>query len=83
MKDARGHGSTSRLGMGGSLDPNRPVIHVHQGPGQVFGHFMSGQRVDRSWAADQVGRGNARFETVPVRNEEHSEELRAKSGGKS
>jgi hypothetical protein len=83
MKDARGHGSNTRgakfLSMGGRTDPNRPAIQVHVGPSQVFGHFMNGEKVDKSWADDQVGRGKAQFVTVPVRDEAHSEALR--SGG--
>lgn len=78
-KDAKGHGSEGRgssaWGTGGKLDPKRPTIEVHQSPQGVLGHFMGGQSVSRSYAEDQSGRGNARLVTIPVRDQQHSDDI--------
>jgi len=98
-KDAKGHGSEGRggkfepsatgnkkfLGQGGKADPNRPVIERHDAPFGVLGYFhaQTGAPVARSVAEDMAGRGQAQIRAIPVRDQDHSEQIRQLGSGVS
>lgn len=72
-KDQKGHGSNKRgvkvWGTGKKADPNRQTILVHRDEkGYITDHTENGKSVSRSYAMDEVGRGNAKLQDAAAAN---------------